>query len=69
MKTSCTGPLVTNVTLVLKEEVKVMTIVTAIRTDKKAIRQISKTTTLHMHHAFLYIIFLAVVAGLQHESA
>ena len=46
-----------------------MTIVTAIRTDKKAIRQISKTTTLHMHHAFLYIIFLAVVAGLQRESA
>ena len=29
----------------------------------------SKTTTLPMHHAVFYIIFLGVVAGLQRESA
>ena len=35
---------------------------------KKAIGLISKTTTLHVHHAF-FVHFFAVVARLQRESA
>ena len=35
---------------------------------KKAIGLINKTTTLHMHHAFL-VHFFTVVARLQRESA
>ena len=42
MKTSCTGPLVTNVTLVLKKEVKAMTIVTAIRKTKRQFVRLAK---------------------------
>ena len=69
MKTLCTGPLVTNVTLILKIGSQSNDNCNGNKKDKKAIRQISKTTTLHMNHAFLYIIFLAVVVGLQCESA
>ena len=36
--------------------------------DKKAKGLISKTTTLHVHHAF-FVHFFAVVARLQRESA
>ena len=36
--------------------------------DKKAIGMISKTTTLHVHHAF-FVHFFAAVARLQRESA
>ena len=36
--------------------------------DKKAIGLFSKTTTLHVHHAFV-VHFFAVVAQLQRESA
>ena len=35
---------------------------------KKAIGLISKTTTLHVHHAF-FVHFFAVVARLQRENA
>jgi len=35
---------------------------------KKAIGLISKTTTLHVHHAF-FVHFFAVIARLQRESA
>ena len=35
---------------------------------KKAIGLISKTTTLHVHHAF-FVPFFAVVARIQRESA
>ena len=36
--------------------------------EKKAVGLISKTTTLHVHHAF-FVHFFAVVARLQRESA
>ena len=42
---------------------------TAMRTAKKQQVEIGKTTTLHMHHAFLYIIFFAITAGLQSENS
>ena len=37
-------------------------------TGKKGIVYISKTTTLHVHHAF-FVHFLAVVARLRHETS
>ena len=39
------------------------------RMVKKQQAEIGKTTTLHMHHAFLYIIFFAITAGLQNETS
>ena len=36
---------------------------------KKAIGSVSKTTTLHVHHAFLFVHFFAVTARLRRENA
>ena len=43
--------------------------VTAMKTAKKQQVEIGKTTILHMHHAFLSIIFFAITAGLQSETS
>ena len=46
-----------------------MTTATATRTAKKQSAYIiSKTTTLHVHHAF-FVHFLAVVASLRHKTS
>ena len=39
------------------------------REREKAIGLISKTTTLHVHHAFSFLHFLAIFARLQRETA